>query len=199
LGLERLIPLRSPSGSRWSGVHRVSQQNSEQVRWFIEEVQPHEPTLRAYLHQNFPGLTDVDDVVQETYLRLLRARVDGKLRSARGFLFTAARNLALDVFRRRRTAPFEANVNGALFLVPECGPSADETACREQELGLLAEAIESLPRRCRQVLKLRKIYGLSHREIAVHLEISERTVNVHLGHGVRRCATFLRRRGVALP
>lgn len=177
----------------------MSQQDSEQVRWFVEEVQPHEPTLRAYLRHNFPGLTDVDDVVQESYLRLLRARVDGKLRSARGFLFTAARNLALDVFRRRRAAPFEVNVNGAQFLVPECGISASESVCREQELGLLAEAIESLPRRCRQVLKLRKIYGLSHREIAEHLEISERTVNVHLSLGVRRCATFLRRRGVALP
>ncbi|MFO1448281.1 MAG: sigma factor-like helix-turn-helix DNA-binding protein [Opitutaceae bacterium] len=54
-------------------------------------------------------------------------------------------------------------------------------------------------RRCRQVLKLRKIYGLSHREIARQLGISERTVNVQVGLGVRRCADFLRNQGVLAP
>lgn len=174
-------------------------QDSEQLRWFIEEVHPHEPTLRAYLRRKFPRLTDVDDVVQESYLKILRAKMDGKLRSARGFLFTAARNAALDIFRRRRAAPFDECDDDAQWQVLEGGAGAAEAASRGQELDLLAEAIESLPTRCRQVLKLRKIYGLSHREIAERLGIAERTVNVQVGHGVRRCAEFLRARGVALP
>lgn len=173
--------------------------DSEQARWFLEEVQPHEPMLRAYLHRKFPQLTDVDDVVQESYLKIFRARVEGRLHSARGFLFTAARNLALDIFRRRRTAPFADTAPGDQWLVLEGGPGAAELASREQELDLLAQAIEALPLRCRQVLKLRKIYGLSHREIAARLGISERTVNVQVGHGVRRCGEFLRARGVAVP
>jgi RNA polymerase sigma factor (sigma-70 family) len=173
-------------------------QDSEQARWFVEEVQLHEPVLRAYLRRKFPGMTDVDDVVQESYLRIFRAKTEGKLRSARGFLFTVARNLALDAFRRRRTTPF-ADSTAAQALVPAGGPCAAESASREQELGLLAEAIESLPLRCRQVLKLRKIYGLSHREIAARLGIAERTVNVQLGIGVRRCAKYIRARGVVLP
>ncbi|HRE82683.1 MAG TPA: sigma-70 family RNA polymerase sigma factor, partial [Opitutaceae bacterium] len=84
-------------------------------------------------------------------------------------------------------------------LVLEGGPGAAELASREQELDLLAQAIEALPVRCRQVLKLRKIYGLSHRDIAARLGISERTVNVQIGHGVRRCGEFLRAHGVAVP
>jgi len=173
--------------------------DSEQTRWFIEEVQPHEPMLRAYLRREFPQLTDVDDVVQESYLKIYRARIEGRLRSARGFLFTAARNLALDVFRRRRTAPFAKADSADQWRVLEGGPGAAELASLEQELDLLAQAIESLPRRCRQVLKLRKICGLSHREIAERLGISERTVNVQVGQGVRRCGEFLRARGVAVP
>ncbi|HRE82682.1 MAG TPA: sigma factor, partial [Opitutaceae bacterium] len=81
--------------------------DSEHARWFIEEVQPHEPRLRAYLRRNFPQLHDVDDVVQESYLKICRARIEGRLNSARGFLFTTARNLALDVFRRSRASPFD--------------------------------------------------------------------------------------------
>ncbi|MGH8021273.1 MAG: sigma factor, partial [Opitutaceae bacterium] len=50
----------------------------EQARWFREEIRPHEPELRAYLHGRFPSISDVDDLVQGTYLRLLRARAAGK-------------------------------------------------------------------------------------------------------------------------
>lgn len=68
-------------------------------RWFTDRcVRPHEPALRAYLVRNFPTLADVHDLVQESYLRLIQVRVQGSLRSARRFLFTASRKTALDVF-----------------------------------------------------------------------------------------------------
>lgn len=56
--------------------------------------------------------------------------------------------------------------------------------------------IQALPERSRQVLTLRKIYGLSQREIAVHLGIEERAVEVHLADGMRRCIELL---GVRSP
>ncbi len=177
-------------------LQNVPPQDSETARWFAEEVQPHEPILRSYLRRKFPALQDIDDVIQESFLKVLRARIDGSLRSARGFLFTAARNAALDVFRRRRPEFHGTIVEDAPLRVLEDGPGVAEMVIRDQELDLLAEAIESLPSRCRHVLKLRKIYGLSHREIAEQLGISERTVNVQVGLGVRRCADFLRSRGV---
>ena len=61
---------------------------------------------------------------------------------------------------------------------------------------LLAEAIEDLPKRCRQVLKLRKIYGLSHDEIGRQLDISKATVATQIQIGVRKCSEFLEARGV---
>lgn len=171
---------------------------SEQDRWFAEEVQPHESGLRAYLHNCFPALADADDIVQESFLRVLRAKIAGKLRSPRGFLFKVARNAAIDVFRRSRTISLDAIVeNDGLAVLAE-GPGVSESVSRHEEIDLLIEAIESLPRRCRQVLKLRKIYGLSHKEIGLRLGISERTVNVQVGKGVRRCAEFLEARGIMI-
>jgi RNA polymerase sigma-70 factor (ECF subfamily) len=155
--------------------------------------------LRAYLHKKFPTLTDVDDVVQESYLRIMRAKIAGTLRSTRGFLFTTARNAAFDVFRRRRTVSLEDIVEiDRLPVLEDSRPGVAETISRDEEFDLLAEAIESLPRRCRQVLKLRKIYGLSHKEIAERLDISKHTVNVQVGKGVRRCAEYLQTRGVTI-
>jgi RNA polymerase sigma-70 factor (ECF subfamily) len=173
---------------------------SERAKWFVDEVMPHEPILRAYLRKKFPQLaTEVDDVVQESFLKTFRAKAEGKLHSARGFLFTAAHNLALDIFRRRqRIAPVERRLADTQTLTIE-NPTPAEFSIHAQELELLMEAIESLPDRCRQVLKLRKIYGLSHREIAAELGISERTVNVQVGIGLRRCATYFRARTKAGP
>ena len=48
--------------------------DAELTRWVAEEVQPHEPALRAGLQARFPALGGADDVVQEAYARLLRVR-----------------------------------------------------------------------------------------------------------------------------
>ncbi len=72
------------------------------TRWFAEEVQPHEADLRAYLQRSFPGLSDIDDLIQETYARLFRAKTAGKVSAARPYLFVTARHAACDFFRRRR-------------------------------------------------------------------------------------------------
>ncbi len=53
--------------------------------------------LRAWLRAKFPSLTDPDDLVQETFSRVLQARGTAPIASAKAFLFTTARNLALDL------------------------------------------------------------------------------------------------------
>src|ERR1044072_9165316 len=74
---------------------------TEESRWFSEHVVQHEPALRAYLLKRFPSLPDHDDLVQETYSRTVRAWKLGKLTHVRGFLFTAARIVAIDLLRGR--------------------------------------------------------------------------------------------------
>lgn len=67
--------------------------------WFIEHVLPHEPLLRAWLRSRFPRGVEVDDLVQEAFARIIRARDSGaEMRSPKAFLFATARNLALDAF-----------------------------------------------------------------------------------------------------
>jgi RNA polymerase sigma factor (sigma-70 family) len=63
----------------------------------------------------------------------------------------------------------------------------------EQELALLLHIAEALPPRCRQVFTLRKVYGLSHKEIANRLGITPHTVEAQLGKAMRRCAKALGR------
>jgi RNA polymerase sigma factor (sigma-70 family) len=165
-------------------------------QWFAEEVQPHEPALRAYLHARFPSVSDHDDLVQEAYARLLRAKAAGNVRYARAFLFTTARNAALDLFRRRRAMPLHAVTEFNESFVLDQSPGVADILCQQQELDVLADAVHALPDRCREVIMLRYIDGLSYKEIAAQLGISPETVKVHMAKGMRRCAAFFKQRGL---
>ena len=169
---------------------------TEQTRWFAEEVQPHEPSLRAWLRGLFPSFPEIDDLVQESYVRLIRARETGKVVRAKAYLFATARNLALDFFRRRRVVSIEAIGDLADSTVLDDAPSVTDAVSRQQELALLAEAVRHLPPRCRQTLTLRLLYGLSHKEIAAQLGLSEHTVKAQLAKGMRRCTVFFEERGL---
>jgi RNA polymerase sigma-70 factor (ECF subfamily) len=171
-------------------------QDPEMAAWFAAEVRPHEASLRAWLRAKFPHTGDADDLVQESFLRMLRARTEGSIRNPKAFLFTTARNLALDLFRRGRVVQFETLVGIEDSLVETSSASSAESLNRRQELAILFEAIDILPPRCREIMKLQKLHGLSNQQIASRLGISINTVNTQLVIGLAKCRRFLTERGV---
>ena len=173
-------------------------QNPEQVRWFTEKVQPHEASLRNYLH-GMAGISDIDDLVQEAYTRLLRAWEHGPIESPRGLLFATARNIARDLSRRRAVARTFPIAEIDCSRVQDDAPGVAETVIRRQEVDLLEAAILALPARCRAILILRRFENLSHREIARKLGIAEHTVEAQLTKALHRCEEYFARHGAFRP
>uniref|UniRef100_UPI0039C9A7C1 RNA polymerase sigma factor n=1 Tax=Horticoccus sp. 23ND18S-11 TaxID=3391832 RepID=UPI0039C9A7C1 len=169
---------------------------TDQARWFSAHVQPYEPALRAYLQKRFPALPDHDDLLQETYVRTLRAYEGGRVTHAKAFLFTTARNAAIDLFRRRRGQDHEALCEFSALPMIDEAPDLGEALERERRLELLLEAILGLPERCRQVMMLRHLDGLAYKEIAERLGISPETVKVHMIKGVKDCTRFFHQCGL---
>jgi RNA polymerase sigma factor (sigma-70 family) len=170
--------------------------------WFARQILVHEARLRGYLGRFLKSRCDVADGVQETYARLLGLPDPAlaSIRHPRAFLFTAARNVALEWRRRERWICGEGMAELAWPGVLQEEPSAYEELRAHEDLVLLARAIAALPKRCRQVLTLRKLNGLSQKEIARRLGISENTVEKQTANGVRLCAGYFEAwRGEELP
>jgi len=194
--LYRKIPRARAKSALTPCLTAVDSRESEINRWFSEEVHPHESMLRAWLRNLFPSLHDVDDIVQDSYIRLIRAKKAGKVGNAKGYLFSTARNAARDVIRHQAVADAWSITETVPWSVLEDGPGVVDQVSRRQELALLAEAIYALPERCRQVFLLKKIQGLSQKEIAARLGITENTVETLVAKGAHRCADYLRAHGV---
>ena len=167
---------------------------ADQEEWFSKNLQPHEAMLRGWLESRFPSECDIDDVLQESFLRVLKAKEREELKSPRAFLFATARNLAVDRVRRLNFLRAESLVENDVLSVLDEQEDVSETISRNQELEILTEAIQSLPERCRRIFTLRKVYGMSQNDIARKMEISVCTVSAQLTIGVRKCTEFMESR-----
>lgn len=184
---------RAPDTYVAGGAQAVSPADA---RWFAREVHPHESRLKAYLRGVFPSVRDVDDLVQESFLRVWLRQTQQPIASVRAFLFKVARHLALNSLRHERASPFLAVTETVASRVVEDRPGPAEQVCTDDELALLFAAIDALPARCREVYILRKLRGLSQKQIAEQLGISEQTVETQIVRDNHRCEAFLRARGV---
>ena len=156
----------------------------------------HDGQLKAYLTEAFPGIRDVDDVVQESYLRIWKARLNHPIRFAKSFLFQVARHVAIDAIRKKSTAGEEICVDiEALPVLEERANPAAALTCQEK-IDLLSDAMATLPTRCREIIFLRKFQSIPQKQVAARLGISERAVEDRLARGMKLCERYLIQRGI---
>jgi RNA polymerase sigma factor (sigma-70 family) len=130
---------------------------------------------------------DIPDLMQESYLRILRYRDCGP-ESLKLLLFRTALNLATShgVLARRRMPHLQFDE-----LELQCeGVPLDEALDRDCQIRDALNAAAQLPPRCREVFLLRLLHGLRQREIAARCGISTRMVEQHLS----RAQTLIRER-----
>lgn len=157
----------------------------ERARWLATQVLPHEPALRAWLSRRLGAGLEVDDVVQEAYAVLVELPDVAHIREPRAYFFTTARSVVLQHVRRSRIVAIEAVAEIDRLDIDHDERSPDQHAIAGQELRRIGALVAALPARCREAFMLRKVQGLSQREIAARMRISENTVEKHVGKGLR--------------
>lgn len=170
---------------------RVSDDASSVEAWFARVVLPLEPALMQFLRHNWRNPSDIADLRQDVYERVFAAALKEIPAYPRQFVFTTARNLLINRVRDEQVVPFEAVTDIDALAAAMDMPGPDRTALAKDELRRVQSALDSLPPRCREVVLLRRIEGLSRKEIAVRMGIAEDTVTEHFIKGMRRLASLL--------
>lgn len=165
--------------------------DNELHEWFVEQVLPLEPALTRFLYRNCRNQAEILDLRQETYVRVFEAACHGLPRQVKPFVFSAARNLLIDRFRRARIISIDsvADLDSSIVSIEDW--DAERVLIDRDELRRLSEALERLPPRCRDVIAMRKIDGIAQRDVALRLGIAESTVEKQVGKGIRLLADNL--------
>lgn len=133
----------------------------------------HRP-LTAYVRRHI-GVEEADDVVQESFINLLRSGDPARLMQPRNYLYRIASNLIVDRCRKRRRAndSFLDEVDVDNVAVADHRDVSDAA----MRTSFLQNCLRELPETCRTVYLMRHLDGMTCREIADDLDISPRTVN----------------------
>ncbi len=163
----------------------------------LEAYLENEVALKRYLRRFTRSREAADDLAQEAFLRAFAAESRRDIEAPKAFLFKVSKNLALNELARASAMATEplGDFEGQEVLEDSSQASGDDVVDGRERIRLLARAVAALPPQCAKVFILRKMQGLSQKEIAVRLNISVRTVENHVALGLSRCRAYMRAHG----
>ena len=142
---------------------------------------------------------EVEDIVQETYVRVCQIENKDAVRNPQSFMFRTAKNLALDHVKRAEsrlttgTDAIDEIIAADFTLSSEIDPTYAQVAS-DEEFVLFCEAVRELPKQCRRAFILKKVYGFTLKEIMAEMGVGQPTVETHIVNGTKKCVQYLRNR-----
>jgi RNA polymerase sigma factor (sigma-70 family) len=155
------------------------------IQWVGLQILPHEADVRAWLRRARLANEDIEDILQESYCRMAGLLSVEHIASPRGYFFTVAKNIALMRIRRARIVRIESVDELDRLEIVSDTPSPEQVAVGRAELARVQRLIAALPMRCRRIFEMRKIQGLSQKEIARVMGLSETIVENESAKGLR--------------
>jgi len=161
------------------------------IRWVATHIIPHEADVRRWLRKTLRSQSDADDVIQEAYCRLSELSDTSHIQSGRAYFFTIVRSIVIHGARREKVVAFDAIEDGELIDIQDEAPSPERVVDARLQLRRVLDAIAALPPAYRHVVEMRRIHGLSQKETARHLGITEKIVENNSLRGLRMIMKIL--------
>lgn len=153
--------------------------------WFMAEVLPLEPSLTRFIRRNWRMADDVIDIRQDIYVLALNGARGGLPNVSGAYVYTIARNHLINLARRARIVSFDLVADLETVSREVDIFRADRHLLARDELRHAQAGLEKLPPRCRDVVRLRKVEGLSTREAADRLGVGIDTIERQLTLGMK--------------
>jgi RNA polymerase sigma-70 factor (ECF subfamily) len=153
--------------------------------WITREILPHEGALHSWLRRRWRNLVDPNEVIQETYCRIAGLASVDHINNPVGYFYRTAHAAATDMLRRGNIN-FVPLTENEWSNVIDAGPLVDRVMGAEQELKRVNGLLSKLSDTCRRAIELRRMEGVSQREAARQLGVSEDVIRNHLVRGIRK-------------
>ena len=158
-----------------------------------------EAALRRFVRRHLGATGDLEDALQEAFLLAFKAEQNQNIINPKAFLFTVAKNIALGEHRREKASPIDRDQSfdqrSEALLGRDGAPDVPANLEGRRKLFILVQALLALPPRCREAFLLRRVDGLSFREIAAAMNISVSAAEKHVATGLLRCRRALLQAG----
>ncbi|WP_254424147.1 RNA polymerase sigma factor [Thalassospira marina] len=146
------------------------------AHWDINQLfRKYQVRLRHFVQKRKLAWYTADDIVQDTFLRIVATPTLPDVKYAQSYLYRTAQNLVVDHFRRERILKFVPDAEKSLEFMASDDPLPDQIAWSRQELRQLQAAINKLPSPTREVFVLARLEGKTYVEIGEKLGIPPQT------------------------
>jgi RNA polymerase sigma factor (sigma-70 family) len=154
----------------------------------------HGQRLKRFLQKRLRNRADAPDLVQEVYLRLLRAHRRDEIRSPEAYLLTVASHLMREHTVRQAALPAMVNIEDLLSeLRAEVQDDPALQAETDERLRVVERALERLSPKAHAVLMLHRRDGYSLEEIATQIGVSRSMAKKYLSQALAHCRQRLER------
>jgi len=155
----------------------------ERAHWLARNVLPHESLIRARLRKVYVAGLDIDDVIQEMYARILSVPNMDSIRYPKQYAIQTAKAIIIDHLRRSQVIAIDScgSLDQLDAALPET--SVEERLEFRDEIQEVANVLAQLPKVCQETLILRRVEGLSQKETAQRLGVSEKKAEYYLARG----------------
>ncbi len=172
--------------------------SNERTEWLARNVFPHEAAIRAWLRHRLALGLDVDDVIHDMYVKLIALSSVEQIENPKRYAFRIAYAIVVDHIRHSKIVAISAIAEPEALEIADPEPSIEERLSYRGDLQDLNAVLATLPPLCREAFLLRRVDGLSQRETAARLSISEKTVEKYMTRTVRLIMDIFGRGGKAV-
>jgi RNA polymerase sigma factor (sigma-70 family) len=165
------------------------------IRWVSLHVIPQEQKVRAALRRLGAAEGDIDDAVQDAYCRLAALQSVDHIDRPGAYFMQIVKNAWRDGLRRARVVRLEDFTENAALIVEDEATGVEARVFAREQLGLIEALLETLPERCRTIFTWKRMEGISQREIAKRLGVSENVVENDVQKALRTIQRALRGAG----
>lgn len=164
----------------------LSTARGEEDADFAQLLVEFRPALLRYFSRRVHASHEVEDLVHDVLVRLVRNRQFADSEGARGYVFETANSVLVDYIRRRSSAGGRAQL--ALDVEGHEGEDfgPERVLQARQELSLATAILMELPERTRTIFILRRMEGMRFADIAARLGISVSAVEKHMQRAIAK-------------